>query len=131
MNNLLKAKNYSVCYPKTLYGKKRYFLLYKLRIECIGGESMKEENELVFLNPEDVPRLIRGGQGRDWEALFDKIPKGRVLEMKTGKDNYGSAPNIRSQVKFYNKDAKKEVLTSTQRTASETDEVTVYVQRVA
>ena len=92
---------------------------------------MKEENELVFLDPEDVPRLIRGGQGRDWKALFDKIPKDKVLEMKTGKDNYGSAPNIRSQVKFYNKDAKKEVLTSTQRTASETDEVTVYVQRVA
>jgi len=91
---------------------------------------MTEENELVFLDPNEVPRLIRGGQGRDWKALFDKIPKGKVLEMKTGKDNYGSAPNIRNQVKFYNKDAKKEVLTSTQRTASETDEVTVYVQRI-
>jgi len=127
----LKAKTYHAYYEKHLYGRMRYFLLYKLRIECIGGENMTEENELVFLEPKDVPRLFRGNQGRKWSELFDKIPKGRVLEMKTGKDYYGSAPNIRVQVKLYNKTAKKEVLKATQRTNQETEEVTVYVERVA
>jgi len=131
LNNLLKAKTYHAYYPKRLYKRNTYFLLYKLRIECIGGESMKEESELVFIKPDEVPRLIRGGQGRDWKALFDRIPKGEVLPMNTGKDGYGSAPNIRAQVNLYNKDAKKEVLTSTQRTKKKTGEVTVYVERVA
>lgn len=102
----------------------------KIKIECKGGESMTEENELVFLEPKDIPRLLRGGVGRNWKELFDKIPKGKVLLMKTGKDHYGSDANIRGQVKNYNEDAGKEVLKMTQRTNPETEELTVYVQRI-
>jgi len=99
----------------------------KLRIECEGGDSMSEEKELVFIKPEDVPRLLRGSAGRNWEELFEQIPKGEVLVMD---ETYGSAPNIRGQVKLYNKDKKAEVLTVTQRTDKKTEKVTVYVERV-
>lgn len=100
----------------------------KLRIECVGGESMSEEKELVFIKPEDVPRLLRGSVGRDWIKLFDQIPKGEVAVLNT--ETYGSAPNIRGQVKLYNQDKKDEVLKVTQRTNKETEGITVYVQRV-
>lgn len=128
MNSLLKAKTYHFYIPKTLYGKKRYFLQDKLRVECVGGENMTEENELVFLKPEDIPRLMRGQSGRNWEELFDKIPKGQVLPMNT--KTYGSVPNIRSQVKIYNETHKDKTLEATQRTDKETEEITVYVTRV-
>jgi len=98
----------------------------KLRIECIGGDGMSEEKELVFIKPNEVPRLLRGSVGRDWEELFDKIPKGQVLVMN---ESYGSAPNIRGQVKIYNK-TKGDVLKVTQRTDKKTEIVTVYVERV-
>ena len=100
----------------------------KIRIECIGGDSMSEENELVFLEPEDIPRLMRGALGRNWDKLFDKIPENKVLAMDT--ETYGSAPNIRMKAKQYNEDAKKEVLKMTQRTDKETEKVVVYVMRV-
>ena len=89
---------------------------------------MSEEKELVFIKPEDIPRLLRGSTGRNWSALFDQIPKGQVLVMNV--KNYGSAPNIRNQVKLYNKDKKDEVLRVTQRTDKKTEEITVYVERV-
>lgn len=100
----------------------------KIRIECIGGDSMSEENELVFLEPEDIPRLMRGALGRNWDKLFDKIPENKVLAMDT--ETYGSAPNIRMKAKQYNEDAKKEVLKMTQRTDKETKKVVVYVMRL-
>jgi len=100
----------------------------KIRIECIGGDSMSEENELVFLEPEDIPRLMRGATGRNWKKLFDKIPEGKMLPMDT--ETYGSAANIRGQVKNYNGDAKEKVLKVTQRTDKETEKVTVYVTRL-
>lgn len=124
---LLKAKTYHVYEQKLLYRRNIFILHSKLKIECLGGESMTEENKLVFIEPEDVPRLIRGATGKKWLETFDKIPKGKVLAMTT--EDYGSAPNIRGQVKGYNK-IKGNVLTATQRTNKETEEVTVYVQRV-
>lgn len=127
MKNLLKAKTYYSYEQKTLYGKKRYFLVDKLRIECVGGESMSEEKELVFIKPDEVPRLLRGSAGRDWEELFERIPKGEVAVLD---DTYGSAPNIRTQVKIYNKTHKDTELKVTQRTNKKTEKITVYVQRV-
>ena len=124
---LLKAKTYHVYERKLLYRRDIFILHSKLRIECLGGDSMTEENELVFIEPEDVPRLLRGATGKKWLETFDKIPKGKVLVMTT--EDYGSAPNVRGQVKEYNK-TKGDVLTVTQRTNKETEEVTVYVQRV-
>lgn len=100
----------------------------KLRIECLGGENMSEEKELVFIKPEDVPRLLRGSKGRDWIELFNKIPKDEVLVMDT--ETYGSAPNIRAQVKNYNETQKNTELNVTQRTDMKTEKVTVYVTRV-
>ena len=123
----LKAKTYYFYKQKTLYGKKRYFLVDKLRIECIGGESMSEEKELVFIKPDEVPRLLRGSAGRDWEELFERIPKGEVAVLD---ETYGSAPNIRLQVKIYNETYKDAELKVTQRTNKKTEKVTVYVQRV-
>ena len=123
----MKAKTYHFYKQKTLYGKKRYFLVDKLRIECIGGESMSEEKELVFIKPDEVPRLLRGSAGRDWEELFERIPKGEVAVLD---ETYGSAPNIRSQVKIYNETYKDAELKVTQRTNKKTEKVTVYVQRV-
>lgn len=87
---------------------------------------MTEEKELVFIEPKDIPKF-RGVAGKKWAKIFDKIPKGKVLGMTT--EIYGHTPNIRAQVKVYNK-AKGDVLTATQRTNSETKEVTIYVQRV-
>jgi len=127
LKNLLKAKTYYSYEQKTLYGKKRYFLVDKLRIECVGGESMSEEKELVFIKPDEVPRLLRGSAGRDWEELFERIPKGEVAVLD---DTYGSAPNIRTQVKIYNKTHKDTELKVTQRTNKKTEKITVYVQRV-
>lgn len=124
----LKAKIYHIYAEKSLYGRKRYFLRDKIRIECIGGDSMKEKEELVFIEPKDVPRLFRGSKGRNWESLFDRIPKGQVLVLDT--ETYGSAPNIRSQVKIYNETQKDAELNVTQRTDMKTDKVIVYVQRV-
>lgn len=123
----MKAKTYYSYEQKTLYGKKRYFLVDKLRIECVGGESMSEEKELVFIKPDEVPRLLRGSAGRDWEELFERIPKGEVAVLD---DTYGSAPNIRTQVKIYNKTHKDTELKVTQRTNKKTEKITVYVQRV-
>ena len=123
----MKAKTYYSYEQKTLYGKKRYFLVDKLRIECVGGESMSEEKELVFIKPDEVPRLLRGSAGRDWEELFERIPKGEVAVLD---DIYGSAPNIRTQVKIYNKTHKDTELKVTQRTNKKTEKITVYVQRV-
>jgi len=128
LKNLLKAKTYHFYKQKTLYRRNTYFLVNKIRIECIGGDSMSEENELVFLEPEDVPRLMRGAIGRNWNKLFDKIPEGKVLIMDT--ETYGSAPNIRVQVKNYNGDAKEKVLKVSQRTDKKTEKVTVYVTRL-
>lgn len=116
---------YHIYKRKCLYGSNRYYLQSKITIKCEGGESMEKTEKLVFLSPEDVPRLTRGKQGRNWKELFDKIPKGKVLAMNT--EIYGSAPNIRVQVNLYNKDAKEKVLTVTQRT--ENENVIVYVQR--
>lgn len=127
--SLLKSKTYHFYKEKSLYRGKQYFLVNKLRIECIGGESMTEENKLVFLEPEDIPRLLRGSQGRNWVELFDKIPEGKVLAMNV--EDYGSSPNIRTQAKLYNKDKNKKVLKATQRTDKKTEEITVYVQRIA
>jgi len=124
----LKAKTYHFYKQKTLYRRNHYFLVDKIRIECIGGDSMSEENELVFLEPEDIPRLMRGATGRNWKKLFDKIPEGKMLLMDT--ETYGSAANIRGQVKNYNGDAKEKVLKVTQRTDKETEKVTVYVTRL-
>lgn len=124
---MLKAKTYYIYREKRLYGKKRYFLVDKIRIECVGGDSMSEEKELVFIEPNDVPRLLRGATSRKWSEIFNKIPKNKVLVM--AKEDYGSAPNIRGQVKKYN-EINDNALTATQRTDSETEEVTVYVQRV-
>lgn len=123
----LKSKSYHFYKQKCLYRNRGYFLVGKLRIECIGGDSMSEEKELVFIEPDEVPRLLRGSKGRNWEALFNRIPKDKVLTMDT--ENYGSAPNIRMQVKIYNK-THKDALEVTQRTDKETEKVTVYVHRV-
>lgn len=125
--NSLKSKTYYFVKEKHLYGKKRYFLVDKLRVECVGGDSMSEKKELVFINPDEVPKLLRGSGGRKWKELFDKIPKNKVLAMD---ESYGSAPNIRTQVKAYNKEQEDHELKVTQRTNKETDKVTVYVQRV-
>lgn len=94
---------------------------------------MPEGKELVFLEPSEIPRLTKGAFGRDWFAIFDKIPKGKALKM-TEKD-YGSCENVRSQVIKYNKaKATKEVpkqLKATQRTDKGTEEKTIYVVRIA
>lgn len=103
-------------------------LSIKIRIECIGGENMTEKNELVFLEPSEIPRLTKGSFGRDWFTLFDKIPKDKVLEMK--KEDFGSPENIRSQVVKYNEAKGKKVLKFTQRTNKETEEKTAYVMRL-
>ena len=124
---LLKAKTYHFYKRKLLYRRNIFILHSKLRIECLGGESMTEENKLVFIEPEDVPKLLRGATSKKWSEIFDKIPKNKVLAMT--KEDYGSAPNIRGQVNKYN-EINGDVLTATQRTNAETNEVTVYVQRV-
>jgi hypothetical protein len=94
---------------------------------------MTEKNELVFIEPSQVPNLFKGAKGRDWNKIFNQIPVGKVLPM-TEKD-YGSAGNIRAMVKQYNenKENKKngKVLKAMGRTDKETNKVTVYVQRVA
>lgn len=89
---------------------------------------MTEQEELVFLEPSEIPKSNRGGVGRDWSGLFDQIPKGKVLVMT--EDKYGSSANIRAQVSNYNKTAKKKVLNATQRTDAKTEKTTVYVTRV-
>lgn len=106
----------------------RFFIVDKLRVKCVGGDGMNEDKQLVFLEPSDIPRLLRGKSSRNWTELFDKIPKGKVLAMDN--ETYGSAPNIRAQVKTYNVEKKDKVLTVTQRTNTETEEVLVYVTRI-
>lgn len=83
--------------------------------------------ELKFLNPNEIPELTKGKSGRDWSEIFDQIPKGKVLAM--AEKDYGSSTNIRAQTKIYN-EKNGEVLKARQRTNKETDETTVYVQRV-
>jgi len=124
----LKAKTYHFYKQKTLYRRNTYFLVDKIRIECIGGDSMSEENELVFLEPEDIPNFRRGMKSSILPKIFDKIPNGKVLAMDT--ETYGSAPNIRLQAKNYNKSKRKEVLKVSQRTDKKTEKVTVYVTRL-
>lgn len=119
-------KEISVFKGKDLYGSRRYFLQKRIKIKCAGGENMTEEKELTFLEPEEIPRLMRGQNGRNWKELFDQIPIGKVLAMDT--EVYGSAPNIRAQVKLYN--GKTKTLKVTQRTDKETEKTVVYVQRI-
>lgn len=125
----LSQKSYTFVYSKPFYNRNIYFIKEKKTIKCLGGENMQEEKEIVFLSPEDIPRLSKGNTGRKWSEIFDKIPLNKVMQMTT--EEYGSAPNIRTQVGLYNKEAKKKVLTVTQRTDKETEKVIVYVMRVA
>lgn len=124
---MLKAKTYFIYEEKHLYNNKRYFLKDKIKIECIGGDSMNEEKEIVFLNPDEIPQLTRNA-GRNWSDLFDQIPNGKVLAMTEKK--YGSAPNIRAQVAKYNKVKKNGKLKANGRTDKKTETVTIYVQRL-
>lgn len=122
----LKSKTYAIFEGKHLYNRTRYFLVDKLKITCIGGDSLSEEEELVFIEPKKIPKTFRGKLGRNWNKLFDKIPKNRTLVMS--EDIYGSSANIRGQVKSYN-EVNDNVLEVTQRTDKETEETTVYVTR--
>ena len=125
---MLKSKTYHIYKQKSLKATNRYVLITKLKVSCVGGESMNEEKELVFLDFGEIPALNRGAIGRKWTELFDRIPKGKVLPMT--KEGYGSAPNVRAQVMKYNKAKNAKVLKAYGRTDKETKKTTVYVQRV-
>lgn len=124
---MIKSKTYHIYKQKRINNTKKYCLQDKIKIECIGGDSMTEEKELVFLNPEDIPRLTKGASKRNWTELFDKIPVGKMLLMDS--ETYGSPANIRTQVKAYNEE-KKATLKVTQRTDKKTETVNVYVINV-
>lgn len=122
----LKAKTYHFYNEKYLYGRKRYFLVGKLKIKCIGGESMNEKEELVFIEPNDIPRSFKK-TGRNWNSLFDKIPKDKVLVFDT--ETYGSVANIRQQAKNYS-ESHNNNLKIVQRTNKKTQETKAYVHKV-
>lgn len=122
----LSEKNYTFVYAKPFYNKTLFFIKKKETVKCLGGENMEKGKELVFLEPSAIPKL-KGNLGRKWNEIFDKIPEGKVLPMSV--KEYGSAPNIRAQVKNYNTEKGKTVLTATQRT-DEKENVTVWVTRV-
>lgn len=123
----MSSRTYHFFIPKSLYGNIRYIKTESLMIKCIGGENMeKKEDKLVFLDsPKFIPKT-KGAVGRDWTELFNKIPEGKVLVLDS--ETYGSSPNIRKQVKDYNKD-NNNALKVTQRTVEE--KIIVYITRKA
>ena len=106
---------------KFINNKVIYFYIGKVIVKSKGGENMTEE-KLIFIEPEEIPKT-KGNIGRKWSELFNKIPINKTLEMDT--EIYGSSPNIRTQVKNYNKDGNN--LEVTQRTINE--KTVVYVTR--
>lgn len=105
-------------------GLNKFVIIDRFTIRCLGGVNNKMSDELIFLDsPKEIPKS-KGKTGRAWEELFDKIPNEKVLVLD--EETYGSAPNIRSQVKDYN-EKNGEVLTVTQRTVN--DKTTVYITR--
>lgn len=101
----------------------------RLKIKCIGGENMPEEKEqLVFVDINDIPKTLKGKQGRNWKELFESIPKGKGARIP---ESYGTGATIRQAVKKVNTALGKQVFKATQRTekVNDKDVAVVYVYR--
>lgn len=123
----MSSKTYVMVETKPLYGIDRYFIKSKHTIKCLGGENMNEEkSELVFIDNAKVPKALKGKTGRDWNALFEQIPKGKTLIVP---ESYGTGATVRDAVKNVNKALGKAVYKAFQRTTAN-DKVIIYVQRL-
>ena len=121
----MSSKTYVFVKEKHLYRNKRYFIKDRIKIKCIGGENMSEENpELVFVKTNTIPKMSKGKTGRDWKTLFALIPEGESLIVP---EDYGTGATVRSAVRELNEKLDKEVYSVTQRTVNE--ETTIYVTR--
>lgn len=119
----LKSKTYHIIKQKSL---NKFKVINRIRIECIGGESMSEKKELIFLSPSDIPILNRRRSGRDWGAIFDEIPVGKLLDMTEG---YGSIASVRDAVSKYNTVKNDKVLKAIGR-KDDKGKQNIFVQRL-
>lgn len=121
----MSSKEYVFVMEKPLYRSTRYFVKDKITIKCIGGENMpKEEPKLVFVKTDTIPKMSKGKTGRDWTAIFAKIPDGESLVVPR---ELASGATVRVAVKNINEELGEKAYTVTQRTVE--DETTVYVTR--
>lgn len=124
----MSSKEYVYVTERFIRGKPRYFITDRRTIKCIGGENLaKVEPEMVFVNSKKIPKLRRGKAGRNWKAIFEKIPVGKAWVVPK---EFGSGANIRQQVKNVNEELEKEVYKVTERTDKDTEVKTVYVKRL-
>ena len=122
----MSSKTYVFVEQKHLYHNTRYFIKSKLKIKCVGGESMtKEKSELVFIDSDEIPRAFKGKVGRKWEELFNQIPEGQSLIVP---EEYGTGATIRKAVKDINERLEKETYKTIQRTVDE--KLIIYVKRL-
>lgn len=122
----MSSKEYVFVEEKHLYSRNRYLVKDRLKITCLGGENMDNEKpQLVFVETTEIPRTTKGRTGRDWKALFARIPEKKSLIITK---NIGTGAIIRSAVKDVNRQLGKAVYSATQRTVDE--KTTVYVTRL-
>lgn len=122
----MSSKTYYIYQGKSLYNNMRYFLKKKITIKCVGGENMPEEKpKMVFLEPEDIPSMNRGKKGKDWENIFNQIPKGKAWKVPS---EFASGATIRDNVKKINAVLKTKEYTVSQRTGKD-EQTELYVIR--
>lgn len=122
----MDKKNYTIIEETVKYGKPHFIVKDKLTIKCEGGEKMgKEKSEIVFIKTEDIPKVLKGKTGRNWQELFESIPEGQTAIIP---ESYGTGATVRQAVKQVNAKLGKVTFKATQRT--ENDKPIVYVIRV-
>ena len=122
----MSSKEYVFVKQKTLYGRSRFYVVKKMVIVCEGGEKMnKESSKLVFVKTDSIPKQNRGKVGRDWKALFSKIPTGESLVLDK---EFASGATVRIAVKTVNDELGEVTYIATQRT-DEKEKTLVYVTR--
>lgn len=105
------------------------------KIECLGGEKNMVD-EIVFIDTNEIPSVLKGKTGRNWKAIVDSIPKGKSAIIP---DSFGKGATVRQAIKKINEEIKKEkniktntykVLQRTEKGKDEKETIKVYVTRV-
>lgn len=119
-------KNFTIV-ERTFINKKLIYLVKeKFSIKCLGGGNMENENDvLVFVETDSIPKALKGKTGRNWTELFNTIPDGKSAIIP---EDFGTGATVRQAVKNINSTLGKKTYQVTQRT--ENEKTVVYVSKV-
>lgn len=122
----LDKKHFTIIERKFKYGKVLCKVKNKFTVECLGGEKMNnEENQLVFIDTDSIPKALKGKTGRNWKELCKTIPEGKSAVIP---ESYGTGATVRQAIKNINEELGTIAYKVTQRT--ENKNTIVYVIRM-